>query len=102
MSDVWLIVAVVGGVTMLFKSAGALLLGGRELPAPAMRAIRLLGPAVLAALVVVNAVGGDRALVFDERLVGVGVAVIALALKAPALPVVVLAAASTAVVRLIA
>lgn len=101
MSGVWLIVLVVGVVTMAIKSAGPLLLGGRELPRPVMGAVQLLGPAVLAALVVVNTAGADRRLVLDERLIGLGIAAIALALRAPALLAVALAAAATAGARLL-
>jgi hypothetical protein len=43
--------------------------------------------------------GGDRHLVLDEKAVGVGVAAVALALRAPVLLAVALAAVSTALVR---
>jgi hypothetical protein len=59
----------------------------------------LLGPAVLAALVVTQTVGGDRAIVLDERLAGVVAAAIALRLRAPILVVVVVAAVVTASLR---
>jgi len=56
---------------------------------------------MLAALVVTQAVGGDRQLVFDERLLGLAAAVIALRLRAPLIAVMVAAAATAAVVRLL-
>lgn len=86
---------------MAMKALGPVLLGGRELPASVMAAVRLLAPAVLAALVVVQALGGDREIVIDERLVGVGVAPILLLLRAPLVVVVLAAAAAAALVRLI-
>lgn len=100
MSDAWLVVLVVGMATVAIKAIGPVLLGGRELPTPMMSVVRLLAPAVLAALVVVQVVGGDRAIVIDERLVGLAAALIALLFRAPLLVVVVAAAAATALTRL--
>lgn len=101
MSEAWLVVITVGLATMAMKALGPVLLGGRELPTRVMAAVRLLAPAVLAALVVVQAVGGDRAIVLDERLVGLGAGAIALVLRAPLVVVIIAAAASTALLRLL-
>src|SRR5688572_16831632 len=100
LSEAWVVVVAVGGATILLKAIGPALLGGRALPEPVMGAVRLLAPAVLAALVVVQAIGGDREIVLDERLVGVGAALIAVVLRAPLLIVVAVAAAATALTRL--
>ena len=100
MSAVWLAVAVVGAATVLLKATGPLLLGGRDLPPRLNELVVLLAPAVLAALVVTQVVGGERELVFDERLAGLGAAVVAIALRAPLLVVVVVAAGATALARL--
>ena len=59
----------------------------------------LLPVSLLAALVAVQTFAADQSLLVDARLVGLGVAVIALLLLAPFLVVIVAAAASTAVVR---
>lgn len=99
MSDVWLVVLAVGALTIAFKAAGPVLLGGRELPATLVSAFELLAPSLLAALVVTQALGENGKLVVDERLVGVGVAVVAVRLRAPLIVVMVLAAVSTALVR---
>jgi branched-subunit amino acid transport protein len=99
MSDIWLAIVVVGAATVLFKAAGPVLLGGRELPPHVNALVVLLAPAVLAALVVTQVVAGDRELVFDARLVGLGAAVVAIALRAPLVAVVVIAASATAVTR---
>jgi branched chain amino acid efflux pump len=99
MSDVWLTVLLVGAFTIAFKASGPVLLAGRELPARLADAFELLAPALLAALVVTQAVGEDGELVADERLVGVGVAIVAIRLRAPLIVVMILAAASTALVR---
>ena len=101
MSDVWIAVVLVGAATVALKSVGPVLLGGRPLPDHLTGVVELLAPAVLAALVVTQVVGGDREIVFDARLVGLGAAVVALLLRAPLLVVVVAAAVATAVVRLV-
>ena len=99
MSSVWVVVAVVGAATVIFKSAGPVLLGGRDLPLRVRSVVALLAPALLAALVVTQAVGGDRRLVFDARLFGLAGAAVAIRLRAPILLVVVLAAVLTAAAR---
>lgn len=99
MSDVWLTVLLIGIGTIALKASGPVLLGGRELPSRLADAFELLAPSLLAALVVTQAVGEDGELVADERLVGVGVAAVAVRLRAPLIVVMVLAAVSTALVR---
>jgi branched-subunit amino acid transport protein len=99
MSGAWWLVALVGVATIAIKGAGPVLLGGKPLPPRIGRIIGLLAPALLAALVAISTFGGDRALVLDERAVGVGAAAIAVAFKAPPLLVVVVAAVVTAATR---
>lgn len=101
MSEVWIAVALVGAATVALKSVGPVLLGGRPLPDHLTGVVALLAPAVLAALVVTQVVGGDREIVLDARLVGLGAAVVALLLRAPLLAVVAAAAVATATVRLV-
>ena len=67
----------------------------------AQRIAELLPIALLAALVVVQVFGGTRELVLDARVVGLGVAVVALVLRAPFLVVVAAAAVAAALVRLV-
>jgi hypothetical protein len=98
----WIVVAAVGAATVAIKAAGPLLLGGRPLPPRVLAVVRLLAPALLAALVVTQTVVSADRLVMDARLIGVAVAAGALVLRAPLLVVVVLAAASTALVRALA
>jgi len=97
----WVVVLIVGAVTVLFKAAGPVFIGRRPLPPRLLSLVEVLAPAMLAALVVTQAVGGDRQLVFDERLLGLAAAVIALRLRAPLIAVMVAAAATAAVVRLL-
>ena len=99
MSDTWTVVVVVSIVTIAIKALGPMLLGGRPLPEGITGVVVLLAPALLAALVAVNTLGGDRELVVDERLPGVLAAAVAIRLRAPVLVVVVVAAAVTAIIR---
>ena len=99
MTTLWISIAAVALASAAIKAAGPVLVGGRDLPQRAVSVIALLAPALLAALVVTQTFGGDRHLVLDERAVGVGVAAVALALRAPVLLAVALAAVSTALVR---
>jgi len=93
-------VLVVGAVTILLKAAGPVFLGRRELPPRVLALVDVLAPAMLAALVVTQAVGGDEEIVLDERVAGVAVAGLAIVLRAPLLVVMVAAAASAAFLRL--
>ena len=99
MNATWVLVTLVGAATVIFKAAGPVLLGGRDLPPRVGGVLATLAPALLAALVVTQAVAGDRRLVFDARLLGLAGAVVALRLRAPVLLVVVVAAALTAAAR---
>jgi len=98
-SGAWLVVVLVGAATVAIKAVGPVLLGGRELPSRLGGVVELLAPAVLAALVLTQLVGGDRELVLDERLVGLAAAGVALVLRAPILIVIGVAALATALVR---
>jgi branched-subunit amino acid transport protein len=100
--NVWLVVLVVGAATITFKAAGPVLLGRRQLPDPIAGVVALLGPVLLAALVVTQTVGGDNELVLDARLAGVGAAAVAIAARAPLPAIVIVAAGTTAIVRLLA
>jgi branched-subunit amino acid transport protein len=100
-TEVWLAVSVIGAATILIKAAGPVLLGGRELPPRVLDIVRLLAPAVLAALVVTQVFGSGRSLVVDERLAGLAAAALALVFRAPVLLVVAVAAAVTALARLL-
>ena len=94
-------IAVVGAVTMVFKAAGPVMLGRRELPPRLASVVEVLAPAMLAALVVTQTVGGDRELVVDERLAGVAAGAIAIRLRAPLIAVMAVAAAIAALIRLL-
>ena len=72
----------------------------RQLERPTVqRAAVLLPVPLLAALVVVQAFAGERALVLDARAAGLAVGAVLVVLRAPFLLVVVAAAATAAVLR---
>ena len=99
MTALWVTIVAVALASAAIKAAGPVLVGGRELPPRAIGVIALLAPALLSALVITETFGEDRHLVLDERALGVAVAAIALALRAPVLLAVALAALTTALVR---
>ena len=100
MTDVWLVVAVVGLATVAFKAAGPVLVGRRELPPRLQACVELLAPVMLTALVVTQTLGGDEEVQIDARVVGVGAAAIALALRAHIIVAMAIAALVTALLRL--
>jgi len=103
LSAVWIVVGVVGAATVLCKAAGPVFLGRRELPPRLLGVVEVLAPAMLAALVVTQLVGGDRELVLDApRLLGVAVAAATLWVKPPLIVVIVIAGAVAGLVRLFA
>ncbi|MGE5461657.1 MAG: AzlD domain-containing protein [Solirubrobacterales bacterium] len=101
MSGIWVAVAVIGLGTVGLKALGPVVLGGRALPERLTGIVELLAPALLSALVAVQAFGAERALVLDARLIGLAAAGIALWRKAPMIVVVLVAAVTTALARLI-
>jgi uncharacterized membrane protein len=100
-SDAWIIVMAVGIGTMVIKAAGPVLLGGRALPERVQRVVALLAPALLAALVATAALSTGNQLVLDARIIGLGAAALAILLRAPILAVVIIAALSAGVARLV-
>jgi branched-subunit amino acid transport protein len=91
----------VGAVTIAFKATGPVLVGARGLPGRLSGVVALLAPVLLAALVVTQTVGGDNELVLDARLAGLASGAAAVAARLPLPAIVVLAAATTAFVRLL-
>jgi branched-subunit amino acid transport protein len=100
-STTWAAVLIVGAVTIGLKSAGTLILQGREIPARLNGMIELLAPVMLAALVVTNTFGGDHKLVLDPRAAGLVAAAVSLLFRAPLLVTVVVAAVTAALIRAI-
>ena len=99
MTDVWIVVATVGAVTVLFKASGPVLLGRRALPARVQSVVGLLAPVMLTALVVTQTFGGDGDLSLDARVPGVAAAAVAVWRRVPVVGAMVIAAVVTALVR---
>ena len=100
MNDAWIVVAVVGAATIASKAAGPVLVGRRQLPPRLQSCVELLAPVMLMALVVTQTFGGDEEIEVDARVVGVGAALVAIALRAPVILAMAVAALVTALLRL--
>lgn len=100
MSALWVAIMTVALANAAIKAAGPILAGGQELPPRVNAVIALLTPALLTALVITETFGEDGHLALDERALGVGVAAVAVTLRAPVLLAVILAALATALARL--
>lgn len=98
-ATVWTVIALCALTTFVAKGIGPAATGGRALPPAAVRVVVLLGPALLAALVVTNALAdGDRLHVGADT-AGALVAALLLWRRAHLLVVVVAAAVVTAGLR---
>ena len=78
-----------------------MLVGRRQLPPRLQACVELLAPVMLTALVVTQTFGGDEEIEVDARVVGVGAAAVAIALRAPIIVAMAVAAVVTALVRLV-
>jgi branched-subunit amino acid transport protein len=77
MTRAWLVVLLVGAVTVAIKSAGPLFFGGRQMPPALVPVLRLLPPALFAALIATQVFATGHALTIDARLAGLLAAVLA-------------------------
>ena len=96
---VWAVVGLAALTTFVTKGVGPAATGSRELPAPAVRVVVLLGSALLSALVVTNALADGQRLHVGADTAGAAVAALLLWRRAHVLLVVVAAAAVTAALR---
>lgn len=99
MTDVWIVVIVVGVATMLFKAAGPVILGTRALPPRVRGVVDLLAPVMLTALVVTQTFGGDETIAVDARVPGVAAGAIAVWRGVHLIPAMVIAAVVTGLAR---
>ena len=102
MSATWTTIAGLAVATAAIKASGPVALGGRELPAWALRVIALVAPALLGALVVVETFGKEKDLTLDARVAGVAAAAAVLAARLSVLWAVGAAAVVAALVRALA
>lgn len=100
MSDAWIVVIVLGAVTVLFKAAGPVFLGRRQLPARVDAVVLLIAPVMLTALVVTQTFGGDDGITVDARVPGVAAAALAIWRGVSIVPAMAIAATVTALIRL--
>jgi hypothetical protein len=100
MTAVWITIAALTVGTIATKAAGALVVGSHSPGERTLAMTGLVAPALLAALVIYESFGAQGGgITVDARAAGLGAAVLAIALRAPMLAVMVLAAAATAAVR---
>ena len=96
---VWAVVGLCAVSTLVTKGIGPAATGTRELPAPAVRVVVLLSSALLAALVVTNALADGDELHVGADTAGAAVAALLLWRRAHVLVAVVAAAGTTAALR---
>ncbi|MBG00687.1 MAG: branched-chain amino acid transporter AzlD [Acidimicrobiaceae bacterium] len=102
MSDAVIVMIALAAGTYVLKAFGPLVLSNkRVLPDWLKRFAMLLPTPLLAALVITSTFTSDDQIIFDARIVGVVAAMIALAKRVPFVLVIVIAAAATALWRLI-
>ena len=99
MTALWVAIVAVALASAAIKAAGPVLVGGKSLPPLGLAFVAMLAPALLAALVVNETFGEEGALVIDDRALGVAVAGVAIALRAPMLLALALAIVVTTLVR---
>ncbi len=99
MSDAWITLVGLLLTTVAIKAAGPVIVGGRDLPAGAYAVIGLLAPALLTALILTDTFAREQELTVDARAGGLVCAGVAIALRAPLVVTVVVAAAGAAALR---
>lgn len=97
--NVWPLIALVALVTFAIKGLGPAVMADRALPAPVTVVVARLAAALLAALVVTNALADGRSLHVGADTVGVAVGAVLVWRRVPVLVVVVVAAVTAALVR---
>jgi Branched-chain amino acid transport protein (AzlD) len=97
----WLLIIVLAFGTVLMKTIGPVLAGGRQPPAALTRVIALVAPALISALIVAGTFTDGQHLVIDARAAGLVVGAVALWFRAPAAVALLLAALVCAVLRLL-
>lgn len=85
--------------TVLMKTLGPVLAGGRQPPARLTRVIALIAPALISALIVVGTFTQGQRLIIDARAAGLAVGAIALWFRVPAVLAMLLAVIACALVR---
>jgi branched-subunit amino acid transport protein len=97
----WTVLLLLCAISYALKAAGPLLVGGRELGPQLKRPLELVALPLLAALILVQTVGSGHRIVLDARAPALGVAALLAWRRAPFLVIVLAAAATAAVLRLL-
>ena len=101
MNDAWITITLLAVATFVIKAAGPVAVGGRDLEPRLSAVVDLLAPALLAGLIVIETVGGDRSIDIDPRIAGVASAGLLLLLwkRSATLAAITVAAVVTALLR---
>ena len=97
--QIWAVIGLCAAATAIIKGAGPVALGGRELPGWFSGVIKLMAPALLAALVAVAILSHDDEWAIGADTAGVGAAGVLLVRGANVVIGVVVAAVVTAALR---
>jgi hypothetical protein len=95
----WILIAVLAVGSLLMKTLGPVLAGGRQPPARLTRVIALIAPALISALIVVSTFTQGQRLIIDARAAGLAVGAIALWFRVPAVLAMLLAVIACALLR---
>jgi len=96
----WILIIALALGTVLMKTIGPVLAGGRQPPAPLTRVIALVAPALISALIVTGTFTDGRHLVIDARAAGVVVGAVALWFRVPAVLAMMMGGTVCALLRL--
>jgi branched-subunit amino acid transport protein len=101
-TELWLVIAGCAVVTAVIKAAGPIAMGGRDLPPRVAGVIGLLAPALLAALIVTQALAEGARLHVGAQTAGVAVAGLVAWRSGSVLPAIGLAVVVTVSLRALA
>jgi branched-subunit amino acid transport protein len=96
----WSVLLALCAVSYALKAVGPVLAGGRELSREARRTLDLIAVPLLAALIVVQALGDGHRVVLDPRAPALAAAALLVWRRAPFLVVVLAAAGTAALLRM--
>src|SRR4030095_7080035 len=97
----WLLILIWAAGTVLMKTLGPVLAGGRQPPAPLTRVITLVAPALISALIVTGTFTQGQQLIIDARAAGVGAGAGAVWFRVPSVLAMLIGAIVCALLRLI-
>ena len=96
----WLLILVLVIGTVLMKTLGPVLVGGRQPPARLTRVIALIAPALISALIVASTFTQGQRLIIDAKAAGLAAGAIALWFRVPAVLAMLIAVIVCALLRL--